>query len=404
VIFRAVDRECGRDVVLRRFFPRGRDQGGLDAGEQEQFRVTVGKLKEVEHKCLRKVIDGGCDPVDGMPFLVTEWIEGTSVAEFLGGKTLEATSVKGLIDVALETSAELSRVLGKEDLWVGCGPDDLVVPETGRGISFWVTPFRPKGGPGLLPLAELAERMLQWQGRPQPEWAGEGMAGWIQSVRSNPSGWSLGEATEALHRPVEASPTGQVRRAPGVGSRSVLVTKMAKRETRVWPWVAASLALVILAGAFGVWKAGGIDGLKRRIKGPEAEQVDRRAKMLEELRPKAPAPTSTPVWNPDANPSSPPVQSAAPSPDNPANMLQGKVADATKSKGDKSRYLKISVDGQTRWVGYRVASGVPGLEMADFKSLVGKNVRVTGEFRNEGGSRGNVLMIKKRDQIVELKP
>ena len=313
VIFRAVDRESGRDVVLRRFFPRGRDQGGLDAGEQESFRVTVGKLKEVDHKCLRRVLDGGCDPVDGMPFLVTEWIEGTSVADFLGGKALEPASVKGLIDVALETSVELSQVLGKEDLWVGCGPDDLVVPETGRGISFWVTPFRPQGGPGLLPLAELAERMLQWEGRPQPEWAGEGMAGWIHAVRSSPSGWSLGEATEALHRPPEATPTGQVRRAPGVGTRTVLVTKMAKRETRVWPWV-ASLALVILAGAFGFWKIGGIEGVKRRIKGPEAAQVDQRAKMLEELRPKVATPASPPAWNASAPPPAKqePVSPAAP--------------------------------------------------------------------------------------------
>src|SRR5690606_14942195 len=44
VVFHAVERSSGRDVVLRRFFPFGASGGGLDRAEQEAYAAAVENL------------------------------------------------------------------------------------------------------------------------------------------------------------------------------------------------------------------------------------------------------------------------------------------------------------------------------------------------------------------------
>ena len=83
VVFHALSKEDGSEVVLRRFFPFGADGGGREGEEQKVYLAAIERLKTVEHPTLRRVLDGGADPVDGMPFLVTEWIEGRPLAEHL---------------------------------------------------------------------------------------------------------------------------------------------------------------------------------------------------------------------------------------------------------------------------------------------------------------------------------
>ena len=76
VVFHAEDRDSGRSVVLRRFFPYGPEGGGLQEAERGAYQAALVRLGDVRHPALRTILDGGCDPVDGMPFLVTEWVEG----------------------------------------------------------------------------------------------------------------------------------------------------------------------------------------------------------------------------------------------------------------------------------------------------------------------------------------
>ena len=76
VVFLAVDRESGADVVLRRFFPFGPGGKGLMGEEREAYTAAVERLKGLAHPAMRTILEGGCDPVDGMPYLVTEWVEG----------------------------------------------------------------------------------------------------------------------------------------------------------------------------------------------------------------------------------------------------------------------------------------------------------------------------------------
>ena len=74
VVFRALDTETGATVAVRRFFPFGANGGGLSADEQSAYDIAVGRLAGLNHPAMRAVICGGCDPVDGMPFIATEWV------------------------------------------------------------------------------------------------------------------------------------------------------------------------------------------------------------------------------------------------------------------------------------------------------------------------------------------
>src|SRR5690606_24714438 len=167
--------------------------------------VAVEHLKTLKHPALRTVLDGGCDPVDGMPFLVTEWVEGERLSQRLERMPLSPASAKALLGHAIEASLRLSGVLGKEGVWVEIHPESVILSEGegGRGVTFWICPFRWLGDAsatqGMLPLVELAEAALHWTGRIVPRSAGDGLGNWIQSIRENPGRWTLREARTALH-------------------------------------------------------------------------------------------------------------------------------------------------------------------------------------------------------------
>jgi hypothetical protein len=361
-----------------------------------------------------------------MPFLVTDWVEGDTLATFTRGKALEPASVKDIIEVALRASQVLSGVLGHEALWVGCSEDSLVIPESGRGITFWVEPLATLNTRGLLPVAELAERLLGWQGKPaQPDSAGDGMAGWIRQIRANPKGWSLAQALDALKNPAAAS-TVPVQR-PGTPTKpgavptkqGAPVAKRAKKRKAVWPWVATAVILLLGGGGFAAWKSGKLDQVIAKVNGPPAKRPATAEEMRRELAAKT-MPTSAQAvpagWNasgpPATNlPASPPAATpakaeaarpAAPAPPVPSGKdeLSGKLLTAHQSNSGLTRYLEIEVDNNVRWIGYKVSNGQPGLEISDLNALKGKNARVTGEFLNEP-PRGQVLFIRSRGDIVE---
>ena len=178
-------------VAVRRFFPFGADGGGLFDEERAEYDLAVERLAELKHPGLRAVLTGGCDPVDGMPFVVTEWIEGRCLAEILEhGVFSPAATIKAL-DRALEISEALSAVLGEGALWVDTAPS-LIIEDGGeshRGLTFSMCPVKWLGGEisrhNLLPVAELAEDLLGWRGMKVPDQAGQGLGLWLKWLRAN---------------------------------------------------------------------------------------------------------------------------------------------------------------------------------------------------------------------------
>ena len=212
VVFRALDTKTGQIVALRRFFPFGADGGGLLADEQPAYRRAVGRLAGLSHPALRAVICGDCDPVDGIPFIATEWIEGVSLQSLIARDPLPAHSATEVLTQALEVCEQLSQLLGEEAVWVDTDPQSIIVgsSHSGRGFTFWLSPLTWLGdgakSRGLAPLLALTEELMGWQGRPVSNQAGGGLGSWLKWLRHAAASASLRDARQRLAAAVGAEP------------------------------------------------------------------------------------------------------------------------------------------------------------------------------------------------------
>ncbi len=309
VVFLAVDRDSGADVVLRRFFPFGPGGGGLEGEERTAYTTAVERLKGVTHPAMRTILEGGCDPVDGMPFLVTEWVEGPRLAEHLKEKPLSPGSTKALLDHALEVSQVLAGVLGEEAVWVETAPEAVILSQgqDGRGVTFWISPMRWLGQAeerqGLLPLVALGEAAMHWQGLVISDQAGEGLGAWFKAIKNDPGRWSLEEARATLHAAktlVGEPPSAPGRQAPGVPTVRLpppqVRQPVLRQESSRWPWVFATLLIAVTTGLVA-WKS--------LRPAPAAAKPAAVAAAV----PQAPVATTSPVLPAAPAPVAPPVDS-----------------------------------------------------------------------------------------------
>lgn len=212
VVFRALDTETGNTVALRRFFPFGVDGGGLHADEQTAYDIAVSRLAGIRHPSLRSVICGGCDPVDGMPFIVTEWIEGESLLPIVEKGPLSAEAAAELLGSALEVCELLSHVLAEEAVWVETDVQTIVIGDEGSGrrFTFWISPLKWLGTGeeprGLESIVKLTEEIMGWSGRAVNDQAGRGLGAWLNWLRTAAATTSLNEARESLAASVGAEP------------------------------------------------------------------------------------------------------------------------------------------------------------------------------------------------------
>jgi hypothetical protein len=203
VIFRALDVESGRTVALRRFLPFGQDGGGLQKEEALAFEIAAQRLSGVLHEALRSVISGSVDPIDGIPYLVTEWVDGMSLREVLDGENLDPALVIDVLRIALEVSIAISQVLGEEAVWVETGLESIVIgtENSGRGFTFWISPFKWLGAQfesrKLSSIVDLGEQLTGWKRKVVSDQAGSGLGGWLKWLKKNPD-VSLTEALEML--------------------------------------------------------------------------------------------------------------------------------------------------------------------------------------------------------------
>lgn len=204
VAFHATDVHSGEPVALRRFFPFGAADGGLTAEEQAIYRAAVEQVAAVVHPALRAVIGGGCDPVDGMPFVVTEWVEGDVLAEVLQPGKLKASQAVMLLLTALEVCALLSQTLEQEAVWVDTRLSSIVIGDeaSGRGATFWISTSRWLDGGAsvgsLEAILQLAEDLFAWCGEIPNNMVGDGLANWIEWLRAHATSASNAQALARL--------------------------------------------------------------------------------------------------------------------------------------------------------------------------------------------------------------
>ncbi len=450
VVFLAVDRESGADVVLRRFFPFGPGGKGLMGEEREAYTAAVERLKGLAHPAMRTILEGGCDPVDGMPYLVTEWVEGPRLAEHLKGKPLSPASAKALLDHAIEVSQVLAGVLGEEAVWVETAPEAVILSEgpEGRGVTFWISPMRWLGHAeerqGLLPLVALGEAAMHWQGRVISDQAGEGLGAWFKAIKADPGRWTLEEARVTLHaakmlvgEPPQA-PVLSPSASPSVPTVALLppaaYQPALKQEASYLPWVFASI-LVVGATGLIVWKS------FAKPDAPAKPVVAAAATPPAPADPKAPLPVGSP--SPVAPAAEPEMDAAArisaraaelakeiknyrvipsaPGGGDTAGIdaqlveigtklrnqigskvtFEGPLFGVRDSDSGKTRYIEFgtSRDPNAVCVRYLTKDGDADMSKDELTKLVGKLVTVKGEVVADPSGR-ITIDIKGRDQIT----
>ncbi len=256
VVFHAIDSETGAEVAVRRFFPHGPDGGGLTEAEQSAFAIVIERLSTLSHPALRAVISGGCDPVDAMPFIATEWVEGDPLDAVLGDAAMPPEAAALLISQALEVSELLSQVLAEEAVWVETGLHSVVVSRTdsGRGFTFWVSPFKWLGVDGnrdLRSIIPMVETAMGWTNQSVPDQAGRGLGGWLRWLRQHADSASLREARETLAASLGSEPPVP---APRLVSRATMpprrIPLSAGRKSSAFP-VGRCLAVLAMLCAVG---------------------------------------------------------------------------------------------------------------------------------------------------------
>lgn len=204
MVFRAIEKQTGDPVAIRRFFPFGAEGGGLKEKERTAYEIALQRFSRVSHPGLRTVLAGGCDPVDGMPFVVTEWIDGESLLRKLQAGPLHSREAIDIIMRALEVSEVLSQLVTEEAIWVETDVASIVESPgaNGRGVTFWISPLKWLGHDddrrSLKPIVQLTEDLMGWRNKLVNEQAGYGLAGWLKWLKQHAKTTSLAEARETL--------------------------------------------------------------------------------------------------------------------------------------------------------------------------------------------------------------
>lgn len=227
ITYLATDRESGEDVALRRFFPYGPNGSGMDAENNQRYLEICEQLKTIEHPSLRKVLDGFIDPLDGIPYMTTEWVEGKPLTHTLNGEPLESAKLIELTCKAIEVSIIISDMMGEEAVWIDTTDRSVVggPADEGREFTFWVCPFRCMGlyplSTGIDSIAELTEAFAGWKSKLYSEQTCHGLGGWVKAMKRAPQ-TSLREALERLPQLEQEAPpapeTPQITVSPRPGS------------------------------------------------------------------------------------------------------------------------------------------------------------------------------------------
>ncbi|MBB5352373.1 hypothetical protein HNR46_002618 [Haloferula luteola] len=417
VVFQATDREEHRLVVVRRFFPFGPTGGGLQEEERAAYSIALRRLTEVTHPALRRVLDGGTDPVDGLPFLVTEWHEGTPLSKCLGQLQDPVGTARHLVQLALESSLLLSEVFQEEALWVETTPESIILAHDGShpGVTFWICPTRWIGNSrmrqDLSPLLALTEEITGWAGHMVSDGAGKGLGAWVNALRKNPDYWSITAALHALNSPYPPLVT------PAPPSPAPTVRPFQKRSStpsQRWPWVfAATLALA--AGVLVFLQ------LQRVEQDPPAHEPlaapSAPTREAREIRPEqvAEEARNEPSRDPATAPST--VDDISEKARRMAHdraqaplfiigrqyEIQGEVVETTSSRSGSTVYALVrSASGDQHWIGFRTEKTAQfGPKTID--TLLHQSITAKGRLLRESSPRKQIFLIEQ-DSDFQLSP
>jgi hypothetical protein len=376
VVFRALDTETGMPVALRRLFPFGAAGGGLNADEQNAYTNAMNGLVGVSHPALRSVICGGCDPVDGIPYIATEWIDGEPLGSYIEHGPLSAEVASEVITRALEVSELLSHALGVGAIWVDSGLQTIIVGNNqgSRRFTFWICPMKWLGSTdeprSMETIIDLTEAIMGWQGRGTDDQSGHGLAVWLKWLRQAEGSISLRDARLTL--------------AAMTGAKSPPVRRLVRQDTRpppraiAWPsskapWI-ISTGLAVITIGLGGW-------LLIRQQRQESSRLRQKPEQALVMTPQ-------PVSEPPGNVQLPPAQDTA----NPST----KRNDAADSAEAAKLVEAATPPPRNRDAAAPLAEVIPWTERERLIEAEGKQVIVEGRFE------GTTFSKKRRVQTMYL--
>jgi hypothetical protein len=369
IVYRAFDHECDTSVALRRFFPFGLDGGGLDAEEVISFRLASGRLSALRHPSFRSIFSGDVDPIDGIPFISAEWIDGDSLEKLRHGCKVEASIAIDILQEALEVSLLLSSVLGDEAVWVDTAIDAILIgsEDSERNMVFWLSPYKWLGGEfssrKVSSLIELTENLLGWRGKLIGNQAGFGLGGWITQLRANPN-TSPSQALAALQAVIieKNRPRPELR-----VERNPVVLQSQKQTRPAFPYSTLAYTFLLLIG-LALLSFFAISFLKKNAQAKQAS-----APIVQVHS------NGIPIFSPHETEMILAIKGQKNA------EVQGILRGLQYSKSGKSLYFNFSepYDGaQIRVVAHR-SSYRGNFDAQAYRYLIGKNVRFTGVIFRE---------------------
>jgi hypothetical protein len=427
VVYCALDTATSQFVALRRFFPFGANGGGLQEDEQAHYDIATASLSRIKHPAMRSIICGGCDPADAMPYIATEWIDGTPLRAFLERGALSPAEASHLIGQALEVCELLSQVLTKEAVWVETDVQTIIVADegSGRGITFWISPLAWLGKNdaqrGMESIINLTEEIMGWRGKLIHDHDGQGLGAWLKWLRSSAKTTTLRMAREKLAATAAAPPILTKPLTQHPSPRSVVVAK--KRPSRV-PFfmvgIGTLLAIPLGGGALSHWSRATKRDMPERLTAESATPPD--------PQPDPPSPTRSAEKSVEQVNRNAAALTAAQTPAlgthheilrtedselllNQLHQMakfEGTLEDIRRSGkgGGKTIYLYFSGsegESQTRG-GIEVSKAQGDLAEAALAGLKGKKLRIEGSVRKDGfgSAKYPVVMIENRGAIQEV--
>ncbi|MBX3741076.1 MAG: hypothetical protein KF712_08810 [Akkermansiaceae bacterium] len=425
VIFRAKDLEAGTDVTVRRFFPRGMGEGGLQEEERTAFDIAVQRFTCAIHPALRGVIAGGCDPVDGVPFIVSEWVEGTPISQQLAGGPLQTRRAIDILMGALEVSEVISELLAEQAVWVETDPASIIeAPDDAkRGTTFGISPFKWLGSDeerrSLKPLIQLTEDLMGWKNKLVNDQTGNGLALWLKWLKQHAFQATLAETRENLAAATGAPPPPPTSRlvrqstrpmVPRAATVQVQMVPIQKAKASKTPAILGVTGLLIALGIGGwIAKTGEVPFKKFFQARAAAAQPPVRKSALDYAPPlpsqydeeeekeapaaaaAEPAPTSTP---PAADSSSGTVYQVKDSDEvlkklNQNVTLEGKLTGVSRNPDKTQIFLQFEMTERNDACGFVMSRDATGpLDFDELTKLVGKTIRIRGKVGVGAGKFG----------------
>ncbi len=451
VVFRALDTETGLPVTVRRFFPFGADGGGLSAEEQAAYDLAATRLSEISHPALRSVICGGCDPVDGMPYLATEWIDGASLADIVTTGSLTEKTAAQIITKVLEVCELLSELFADEAIWIDTDIKTFIVAPEDRGITFWISPLKWLGRNetqrGMDSIVRLATNIMGWRGKAASELPQGALANWLNWLRVAAGTATLRETRTRLASCVAGNQPVASRATVRPPARTGKVVK--KKKKSKMPAVLMSLLLLTAIGVGGWqtirWRnqkladkastaielpADAPEIVKRGSSKPTAsaasetddsdavpeterspEEVNRRLRELSEQAAKSSVEKAAEAAHIDQDVSkrggvfTPKDQDLLIAQSGKEVALEGVIQEIGYSKSKKTMYLLFSkgTGGSDPRGGISVGGAPADLTENALTPLVGKKIRLRGKVTVDDVGKGRpVIMIGNRKAIESI--